>query len=119
MDVMSILNALNQGGPTVMFIIMGGLMWLQHLTIMSLKRDLEAITTLFSNFQVVYANERVRKDDLDEIKTLIKENNEATKALIARMFDKLDDHVSRCGKDCLASLMACADFQNAKKKVID
>ena len=42
MDIVAILNLLNQGGPTVLFVILAGLLWMQHLTIVDLKRDLDA-----------------------------------------------------------------------------
>ncbi|MBF0339485.1 MAG: hypothetical protein HQL95_00805 [Magnetococcales bacterium] len=116
MDVVAILNMLNQsGGPTVMFLIMAGLMWMQHITIMDLRHDLEAITKEFNEFQITNANEKVRKADVDEIKEMIKESHDTTKALIARMFERLDDHAGRCGKDCLASMQARADFRVASR----
>ena len=117
MDVTAILNTLNQGGPTVLFLILAGLLWLQHLEVVVLKKNLEEVSTHFNTFQVAYANERVRKDDLDEIKELIKESNASTKVLIARIFERLDDHVSHCGKDCLASMQARADFRVAARPV--
>ncbi|MEO5335213.1 MAG: hypothetical protein H7839_24645 [Magnetococcus sp. YQC-5] len=113
MDAATLWIMLSQGGPTVPFLILGGLMWMQQMAIASIRHDLEELTTLFNSFQVNYANERVRKADLDEIKELIKEANTANKALIARIFERLDDHVGRCGKDCLASLHASAEFQMA------
>ena len=99
MDIMAILNALTQGGPTVVFIIMGGLMWLQYHITAGIRRDLNALSTEFKQFQILYANERVLKTDLDEIKEMIKDYN----MLISRMFDRFDAHVAHCGRDCVAA----------------
>ncbi|MBF0400741.1 MAG: hypothetical protein HQL90_08235 [Magnetococcales bacterium] len=99
MDVMAILNSLIQGGPTVVFIIMGGVMWLQYYVILELKKDLDALSFEFKQFQILYASERVLKTDLDEIKDMIKDYN----MLISRMFERFDSHVAHCGRDCRAA----------------
>ena len=116
MDIVAILNLLNQGGPTVLFLILAGLLWMQHITITALKHSHEDLATHFNNFQILYANEKVRRVDLEEIRDLIREHNTSNKELIARVFERLDDHAVRCGKDCLASLHARADLQMATSR---
>ena len=116
MDISTIWNTLVQGGPTVPFMILVGLIWLQHIAITALKHSLNDLTNHFNNFQLVYANEKVRKTDLDEIKEMIKDHNAQNKELISRVFERLDDHSTRCGKDCLASLHARAELQVAASR---
>ncbi|MEO5330369.1 MAG: hypothetical protein H7829_19255 [Magnetococcus sp. THC-1_WYH] len=117
MDIMAILNTLNQGGPTVLFAILAGLMWMQHVTIIGLKCNLKTLTKEFKDFQISYANEKVRQEDLEELKILIKEHNATNKELVTRVFERLDAHASRCGRDCLASLHACAEIQGVTSRI--
>ena len=116
MDIAAIWTTLIQGGPTVPFLILAGLIWAQHIAITALKHSLSDLAAHFNNFQLLYANEKVRKTDLDEIKEMIKDHNSQNKELISRVFERLDDHATRCGKDCLASLHARAELQSAASR---
>lgn len=117
MDVMSVLNVINQGGPTavcvVAILVIAGFLRIQHGLIKDLRHDLNMVIDEFKDFQIANAKEIVRKDDVDEIKDMIRKSNDETRSLINRILERFDDHVTRCGTNCLASIQARVDFQNS------
>ena len=112
MDIVALINTIAQGGPTVLFLVLAGLLWYIHLRVTAIQVQIAATEKALSEFQLAYANEKVRKVDVDEIKELIREHNGSNKEMFSRIFEQLNEHTVRCGKDCLASIHARAELNN-------
>lgn len=100
MDIVELVDTLLHGGPTALFLILAALILYLNLRISKIEQHQSTLEYTFNSFQVRYAEEKIKEDDLDEVKTLIRENRDSTKILIGKLFDKLDAHLAFCGKGC-------------------
>ncbi|MBF0147283.1 MAG: hypothetical protein HQL84_16115 [Magnetococcales bacterium] len=102
MDITEIMHAIIKGGDGAVFLVFAAVAWWLHHGIKRLTDDLDRLTSEFKDFQIIHANERVRREDLDELKELMREHNAATNSILDRLMERVDAQATRCGHDCIA-----------------
>lgn len=97
MDIITTMNAVSSGGPTALFLILAALIFGQFQIHKDLKRRVDEIADSFIKFQLHCAENRVKNEDIDELKKLIAEisktNMDLVSKLILRMDSRSDEYV--------------------------
>ncbi|MBF0602153.1 MAG: hypothetical protein HQL07_00500 [Nitrospirae bacterium] len=115
MDIVSTLAAITNGGPQAVFLVLAGAIWWIHHSITVISRNVDRIEKEFKDFQILHANERVRREDLDELKELLREHNATTNSIMERLMERVDAQASRCGHDCIAGFGLSRELQRTGK----
>ncbi|MBF0131039.1 MAG: hypothetical protein HQL75_00420 [Magnetococcales bacterium] len=97
MDIITTINAVSSGGPTALFLILAALIYGQFHIHKDLKRRVDEVSDSFMEFQLHCAENRVKNEDIDELKRMIdnvsKTNLELVSKLIVRIDSRSDEYV--------------------------
>ena len=96
MDPMAAVDVLVRGGPTAIYLIIALAFRWQYSQNISTKKEFNELlrkfnnlTEKFNSFQVEHAKNEVTKEDIREIKDVMRDNNDNNMRLIGEIFKEL------------------------------